>query len=362
MIFIDESGDPHPRADSNCFAVGALVVEDDHQIEELLNRVASDFGDSAFQFHATEDSAHCRDALWMAINNSGLAFHFKGVAFDISRMSAEITNQSARLIHRRALGHVLSLLLYCPPDTEVFISERAQSFTQANVDGLWQAVQQSHWETLLSIPDLRQANFLTPPMRVVQGTPQRGLQLCDHILWRWQRSIRNTSDQIEWPVRTIALWNRPLLQLRHFQTINFMRQGSPLYDGMCAYSRSRTLLTQSRGNPLWDAYGCLAYTDTLSDLDHALIRLLLNSGEEEVFTDQAVAQICYSIIEGRTRWPCHFEMTDVQFGTFSALASYHIAEGGLDFTSELRSFDVMRRQIRDFRQQVHATRMRLEGE
>lgn len=366
QIFIDESGDPHPLAGSNCFAVGALVVEDDRQLEELLNRVASAFGDSSFPFHATEDSRDYRDALWTAINESELVFHFKGVAFDISQMSVETTNQSARLIHLRAIGHVLSLLPFCDSDTEVVISERAQSFTHANVNELWQAVQQSHWETLLSIPELRHTTFSTPPMSVVTGTPHRGLQLCDHVLWRWQRSIRNPVERISWPIRTLTLWQRPLPQLRHFQTINFMRGGSPLYDGLAAYSQSRTTLPQLTGVPLRDAYGCLAYVNNhdngLLDFDHALIRLLLNSEDSEVYADQSVAHICYAILEGRTRWPYRFPMTEEQFGLYSALASYHIAEGGLDFTSELRSFDAMRFQIRDLRRLVHATRMRLQGD
>ncbi len=355
-IFIDESGDPHPSASSKCFAVGALVVEDDRPLEELLNRVAFDFGDATVQFHATEGSKKCRDALWAAINDSELAFHFKGVAFDISQMPAEYKKQPACVIHRRALGLVLSLLPFCGPDTQVVISKRAQSFTQSNVDDLWQAVGDSSWETLLSLPDLRQTAFPSPPMSVVQGTPHRGLQFCDHILWRWQRSILNPTEQIEWPVRTFTLWQRPLPQLKHFQAINFMRGGSPLYDGMKGYSQSRPSLPKPKGDPLWDAYGCLAYIiehgNALSAFDRALIRLLLNSKDSEVFTEQSVAQICYSILEGRTRWPYRIPMTEEVFGHYSALASYHIAEGRLDFTSALSAFDSMRRQILKLRRHV----------
>lgn len=360
-VFIDESGDPHPSGNSKCFAVGAVVVEDESPVEDLLNSVAGAFGDPSLPFHATADSADFRNALWNGLDSSDLKLHFRAVAFDISQMP---DTQDAKSVHRRALGHVLSLIPFCPPDTHVEISERAQSFTQADVASLYQLGQDARWETLLSIPDLRKADFSEPPIDVVQGTPSRGLQLCDHILWRWQRSIRNPADEIEWPRKSLLVWQHPPLQLQHFQASNFMRGGSPLFDAIAEFSRSRLALPNPKGSPLADSYGCLAHNHEnggqLSDSDHALNRLLLHSEDSEVFTDESVSQVCYSILEGRTRWPYWFPITNDDFGLYAAVGAYHIGVGSLGHTAKLPSFDAVRMRIRDFREQVRAAMNRLQ--
>src|SRR5262249_3435031 len=100
-------------------------------------------------------------------------------------------------------------------------------------------------------------------------------------------------------------------------------------------------------------YGCLAYLgpDNWTAMDRELIRLLLNSTNAEAYSDEGVAHLCYMVLEGRTRWPNRFPITDQEFRHVASLASYHIAEGRLDYTAELKAFDAMRFEIQRFRDQ-----------
>jgi len=336
IIAVDETGDANLGIATPRFAVGALYLEDQREADRIVETARQNLGDPTRVFHYSEESTTAQQALSDAIDASLLAFHFRVIGYaqqipDKHRSASQTGN------HIRLLGHALNLLPFLPTGS-IQLSAREASLTNRNLDALITEInrdREAGWPVL----NARELRFnpeeISQRIRIEPGTNSSALQICDHLLGRWQSSNRG---------QTPAWLPRGSMRIEATNTLGYFTLAQ-IFRGDCSalsiaqnYSRERLAAGGDiERPPLIAAYIGLhaAGEDHWSESDDELNRLLLNEQEDVLYAqDGTMAHLCFLILDGRTRWRERVAISQNDFSRYAIMASAFLRgeTGNLDIT------------------------------
>lgn len=359
IIAVDETGDANLGIPRPKFAVGALYLLDEGEAASIIDAARTQIGDGQHIFHYSHDGPLARQALSDAIDESQLDFHFRVVAYD-GAIPSGYTDMAQPDVHSQLLAHALNLVLFLPTDS-ILLSARQSSLAQTTLGRtIAEIVRAGEW-LAVNLQELRRNPLdLSERVQLVNGTDAPVLQICDHLLARWQTSIR---DGVAWPVprRSVAI-SAPRMR-QYYTMAQIYRGGFSALDIAKEYSLQREAAGPA-ALPLFGAYaGLLSVPENQwNPQDHELIRLLLNEEEEKLHaSEELIAHLCYLALEGRTRWPKHVPLVVDSFGLFSALASAFLQGTHSELDMATVAFDAVRFQIVDFREALRDASARVRG-
>ncbi len=348
-VAVDETGDANLKVDAPRFAVGALYLDDLTDADAVLERARRALGETYCIFHYSKDSPKRRDAVAVVLDESELPFHFRVIAYRGS-MSAEHRSRRQVETHAQLLGHALNLIPFLQT-TDISVSERQASVRPDNISHVLDSIERASSYAVVSFDDLRRnPQPLTERLRIVPGTNTSALQICDHLLGRWQAAIH--SGRAFNPPRDARVITAQPTSLSYFTVTNVFRGKTSALKLAHSFSQERPSGTIAA--PLVAAYDGLlsAESDGWTDADHRLIFLLLNQEEAKLIeSDAEISELCYHVLEGRTRWPERTLILPDQFDLYRNLALSFLsgARGHLDVTT----YDALRDQICEFREKLN---------